>query len=190
MSQETLKQTLGKTIDSIQKNPGMSRVVFRAETRLEEDVRCSAKVRDFAPMGVDEPPELGGSNSAMNPVELVLVALGTCQEIMYSAYAAVMGIPIDELKINVKGNLDLKGLFGMASDVPAGFQKITFETHIKSPADDASIIKLIEMAESHCPLLDTLTRPIEVTGKVIINGAREFSRKDESHQERQRVAAG
>jgi len=177
MSQETLKQALSKTIANIQKNPGVSRVVFRAETRLEQDVRCSANVRDFAEMGVDEPVELGGGNTAMNPVELVLVALGTCQEIMYAAYASVMGIPLEDLKVSVKGNLDFKGLFGLESGVPAGFQKITYETRIKSPADEASIVKLIEAAESHCPLLDTLVRPVEVSGKVIINGTREVVRK-------------
>jgi len=170
MSQETLRQALGTTIANLQKRPGASQVVFRAETQLEQDVRCSAKVRDFATMGVDEPVELGGGNTAMNPVELVLVALGTCQEIMVAAYASVMGVPIEELKISVKGNLDLKGLFGLESGVPAGFQKISYETRIKSPAEHASIVKLIETAESHCPLLDTLARPIEITGKLFING--------------------
>ena len=45
-------------------------------------------------MLVDEPRDIGGSDEAINPVELVLVALGTCQEIMYAAYAAVMGIQV------------------------------------------------------------------------------------------------
>ena len=170
MSQESVKAALLTTIESIKANPGAARLVFRADTELVEDVRCSAKVRDFASITVTEPPALGGRDEAMSPVELVLVALGTCQEIMYGAYASVMGIPLSRVKVGVKGNLDLRGLFAMDGAVPPGFQKVTFETTIDSAADEATIKKLIETVESHCPVLDTLMRAIEVTGKISING--------------------
>jgi uncharacterized OsmC-like protein len=172
MSQESLKAALQNTIAAVQNNAAAGRLVFKAQTSLQEDVRCTAKVRDFASMLVDEPPELGGGNAAMNPVELVLVALGTCQEIMYAAYASVMGIQLDEVKIDVKGYLDLHGLFAMNESIPAGYQKITYETSIKSPEDPATIQKLMAMAEGYCPLLDTLKRPIEVSGHVTLNGQR------------------
>lgn len=171
MYDDSMKSALQNTIAAVQKNPAMARLVFKAETRLKENVCCTAKVRDFPAMVVDEPPELGGGNMAMNPVELVLVALGTCQEIMFSAYAAVMGIPLEEVKVDVKGYLDVRGLFGMDAAIPAGYQKITFETTIKSPADEATIRKLIETVEGHCPLLDTLVRPVEVSANAYcING--------------------
>ncbi len=171
MSQETVKQALLGTIEAIKKNPKSSAVVFRAATELVEDVRCSAKIRDFDLMQVDEPAELGGKNVAPNPVELVLAALGTCQEIMYSAYASVMDIPLSKVSVDVKGYLDLKGLFGMDTSIPPGFRKICYETKIESPADSETISKLVQVVESHCPVYDTLTRAIEVTGSVSINGS-------------------
>lgn len=171
MSQAALKEALSKTVKGIQDNPVMSRVVFEAETALVEGVRCTGKVRNFAPIVVDEPPELGGQDKGANPVELLLVALGSCQEIMYAAMAAMMGIKLDEVKVNLKGSLDLKGLFGMDPAIPPGYQKITFETFLSSSAPEEDLRKLIEAVESHCPVLDTLVRPIEVTGKVTINGA-------------------
>ncbi len=172
MSQETLKAALTKTIEAITKNPKSSSVVFRAQTELIEDVRCSVKVREFPLLGVDEPAELGGTNSAMNPVELVLGALGTCQEIMYAAYASVMGIPLTKVSVDVKGYLDLKGLFAMDETVPPGFRKICYETAIESPADTETLNKLIAVVESHCPVYDTLARAVEVTGSVSINGSK------------------
>lgn len=105
----------------------------------------------------------------MNPVELVLVALGTCQEIMYAAYAAVMDIKLDSVTVDVKGYLDARGLFGMA-EVPAGYDKIRFETNISSSADAEQIRQLVETVESHCPVLDTLTRSVETTGRSFLNG--------------------
>jgi uncharacterized OsmC-like protein len=170
MSQETVKAALMKSIASIQGNPGSAKVVFRAETQLEEDVRCSAKVREFAPIIVDEPPDLGGTDAAANPVELLLVALGACQEIMYSAYASVMGVQLNSVKVNLRGYLDLRGLFGMDEAIPPGYQKIIFETQLDSPADMETLKKLVETVESHCPVMDTLVRAIEVSGQVSING--------------------
>ncbi len=169
MSQEALKKALTTTIAAIQDNPAGANLVFKAETRLEEGVRCSAKVRNFEPMGVDEPPELGGEDTAMNPVELVLVALGTCQEIMYGAYAAVMDIELESVEVEVKGYLDVRGLFAMA-EVAAGYKNIRFETNIKSPASPEQIRKLVETVESHCPVLDTITRSVEVSGESYHNG--------------------
>ena len=173
MSQESVKQALMATIEAIQKNPKCSNAVFRASTELIEDVRCSARIREFAPMSVDEPAALGGTDVAPNPVELVLAALGTCQEIMYSAYASVMGIQLTKVIVDVKGYLDLKGLFGMDESVPAGFKKICYETSLESPADSETLRKLVQVVESHCPVYDTLARAIEVTGSVSINGKTE-----------------
>jgi len=172
MSQESLKSALEKMICGIQGKPSCSNVVFRAETEWVEDVRCNVKIREFGPMCVDEPESLGGTNTAPNPVELVLAALGTCQEIMYSAYASVMGIKLKRVKVDVKGYLDLKGLFAMDETVPAGFKKINYETTIESDADRDSLQKLVQMVESHCPVYDTLSRPVEVKGAVTINGAK------------------
>lgn len=171
MSQQALKEALTKTVAGIQQNPILSRVVFEAETALVEGVRCTGKVRNFAPIIVDEPPELGGQDKGANPVELLLVALGSCQEIMYAAMASMMGIKLDEVKVSLKGSLDLKGLFGMDPAIPPGYQKITYETILKSSAPEEELHKLIDAVETHCPVLDTLVRPIEVTGKVTINGA-------------------
>lgn len=169
MTQETLKTVLTTTMESIKNNPAGANLVFRADTKLEEGVRCTAKVRDFEPLIVDEPPELGGSDAGMNPVELVLAAFGTCQEIMYAAYAAVMDIELESVEVQVKGYLDVRGLFALA-EVAAGYKNIRYETNIKSQADAEQIRQLIDAVESHCPVLDTISRPIEVSGESYLNG--------------------
>lgn len=164
-----LKNTLLQTIESIKHNPETGKLVFRAQTKLLDGVRCSAKVRDFEEMIIDEPHALGGGDKAMNPVELIAAALGTCQEIMYAAYASVMDIKLEEVTVDVKGRLDLKGLFGLDESVPAGYTSISYVTKIKSHEDDERIEQLVQAVESHCPVLDTLVRPINVSGKVFHN---------------------
>lgn len=170
MSQASLKSALMTTIAGIKEHPDAAKMDIRAETQLEEDVRCSATVRDFPSLVIDEPPGLGGRDAGPNPVELVLVALGTCQEIIYSAYAAVMGVPLDSVKVSLQGKLDLRGLLAMDPAVPPGYQGISYQTELDSPADAETLRKLVETVESHCPILDTLTRAIQVQGSVSVNG--------------------
>ena len=164
-----LKKTLLQTIEGIKNNPDTSKVIFKAETKLLDGVCCSAKVRDFNDIIVDEPPSLGGGDKGMNPVELIAASLGTCQEIMYAAYASVMDIKLDSVTVDVKGYLDLKGLFGMDEAIPAGYSKIHYVTKIESREPDEKIEQLIQAVESHCPVLDTLIRPINVKGTVMHN---------------------
>jgi uncharacterized OsmC-like protein len=170
MSQQSVKEALQATIAAIKANPANGKVVFEAATQLKQDVLCAANVRQFAPMMVDEPPELGGTDTAMNPAELLLVALGACQEIVYAAYASFLGVQLDEVKVTLKGDLDARGMFGLDPGVPPGYQRITYETGIRTPADEATVRRLVQVVEGHCPLLDTIKRPIEVLGNVVLNG--------------------
>jgi uncharacterized OsmC-like protein len=170
MSQATVKQALLATIADIEKDPRTSKVVFRAATRLDEDVRCTAQIRNFPPLVIDEPPALGGADAGANPVELVLAALGSCQQIMYAAYASVMDIPLEGVDITARGYLDLQGLFGLDATIPPGFQRVTFDVDIHSSASEDQLRKLIDTVEAHCPVLDMLTRSLAVRGKTSVRG--------------------
>ncbi len=174
MSQESIKNAVLATVEAIQNDPAMAKVRYQAETQWEEDMRCTARVRDFEPTVVDEPAAFGGEDSAISPGDIVLVALGTCQEIMYVALASTMDIPIDEVKVDVTGDLDLNGLMGLNPDVPPGMLEMSYHVHIKSSAPEADLQRLVDTVEAQCPLLDTLTRPVKVTGKVTLNGGTDY----------------
>jgi len=169
-SNEDLRKSIVSLAAALERDPKSAKVAFRATTSLEDGVRCSVQVREFAPLVVDEPPALGGTDAGMNPVELVLSALGTCQQIVYAAYASVMGIRLDEVSVDCKGHLNLRGLFGIGSEARPGYSEVRFETSITSPEPADRIQELVALAESRCPVLDILTRPIPVRGSVVLNG--------------------
>lgn len=162
---DAIKTSVENLIATVKKNPQLANSVFRASTYSDTHgfaVRC--EIRGFT-VPIDEPRKLGGNDTAPNPVELLLAALGGCQEIVYRAFAAVLGIEIDSIEVHAKGHLDLHGFLGLA-EVPAGFSNISFTTKIVSPASAESIRQLAALVEKHCPVQDTLTRPVPVTGKV------------------------
>ncbi len=172
MSQETVKQAVDTLAAAIADNPNNAKLRYRAEVVWDGDVHCTSTVRNLPPVPVDEPEAFGGGDAAQSPGDLILTALGTCQGIMYAALASAMGIELTSYKMNVKGNLDLHGLFGMGKDkgIPPGFQDLSFESIIESPASEEDIKKLVDAVEEQCPILDTLVRSIKVSGSATING--------------------
>jgi putative redox protein len=168
---KALAEKLNRIIDKLKKVPeGPAIAEFKTDTELVRGFLTKAQIRQFT-LDVDEPPQLCGTDKGPNPAELVLAALGTCQEIVYAAYAAVIGIHLDSVKITVKGRLDARGLFNIAP-VPSGFTDIDYEVDIKSPAGRGKIKELAEIVNAHCPVLDTLQRPVNVNFSVLLNDER------------------
>ena len=89
---------------------------FEARTRLGDGFHGTAAIRQFTTQ-VDEPTGLGGKDSAPNPVEYVLVALGSCQEITYRLYADALGIPLSSVSVKLRGLVDLRGFFAVDPSV-------------------------------------------------------------------------
>jgi uncharacterized OsmC-like protein len=153
---------------ALQKAGAEGRVRFSAQTGLVKGYETWITIRNFK-LTVDEPPSLGGTDLGPNPVEVVLAALGACQEIVYSTYAAILGIPIDSLSIKVSGTLDPRGFFGVA-DVPAGFEGVEYEVDLSSSSPVEKIRELVQVVNQHCPVLDILQRPLPVQTRVEFNG--------------------
>lgn len=64
----------------------MPKTVFKATAHLQDGVQVKVKSRNFE-ITVDEPNNLGGTDTGMNPVEMVLGALGACQAIVARVFA-------------------------------------------------------------------------------------------------------
>lgn len=160
-----IRQALSELIETVGKKPQFANSVFRSSSFSDQDsLAVRSQIRGFT-LTMDEPLELGGTDTGPNPVEMLLAALGGCQEIVYRAYASVLGLTIERIEVHAKGYLDLRGLLNLA-DVPAGFSQVSFTTLIISDEPDDKLRQLAEMVEKHCPVMDSLMRSVEVSGKV------------------------
>lgn len=172
MTAQVLDDTLADTIDAVRANleqPDATHVVtFAAETALIDGYRASVSVRQFS-LIADEPTSIGGTDAGPTPVELVLAGLGSCQEIVYTTYARVLGVPLDSVTVRAEGRLDLRGFYGVA-EVPVGFQDVSYAVDLTSPAPAEDVARLIAAVDAHCPVLEILRRPIPVAGAHRHNG--------------------
>jgi uncharacterized OsmC-like protein len=139
----------------------------RAQTTWKSTVdwkggfRSEARSRDFAPVPSDEPPALGGDDTAANPVEQLLGAFGNCLAVGYAANATAAGVELKKLTIELEGDLDLHTFLGLA-DGHAGFETITANVLIESDATDDQIEELHRKVVSTSPVGHTLGRAVPV----------------------------
>ncbi len=104
---------------------------------------------------VDEPKELGGTDKGANPIEYLLAALASCLSIAIRFHAHKKKIQVDEIEVEAKGMLDLRGFMGMEGYKP-GLQWVEVNLKVKSPEPEEKIRELVEFVEAHCPVADTL----------------------------------
>lgn len=165
---DALAATIDAVRDELSQAPEAPVITFAADTELVDGYRTEARIREFG-LTVDEPATIGGGNAGPSPVELVLAALGTCQEIVYATYARVLGIPLNGVTVRAEGRIDLRGFFGVA-EVPAGFQNISFTVNVDSPAAPEEVGRLVAAVNAHCPVLEILREPVPVAGSYQHNG--------------------
>ena len=117
---------------------------------------------------VDEPQSLGGGNAGATPLELALAALGSCQLITYRFWAAKLGVRFDTLSVEVEGDLDVRGFFGLDPKVRPGFGALRVKLRIQGPESPARYEELRRVVDAHCPVFDLCSNaaPVKVEMRV------------------------
>ncbi len=160
-----LKDAVETMQNELRANPDKAVATFVADSRQVQGLQSETKIRNFT-ITVDEPESLGGTDTGPNPVELILGALASCQEITYRAFAEAMEIPLDNVSVRIEGDLDLRGFFAVNDNVRAGFQDIRGIVELDSSASEEELAQLRKIVDAHCPVLDILRNPVPVSLKV------------------------
>lgn len=153
--------SVGGLVEAVRTEPEAGATTWSAEVRWNGGFRSEARIRDFAPVPSDEPAGLGGGDSAPNPVEQLLGALGNCLAVGYAANASAAGIAINDLRIELAGDLDLHTFLGLREG-HAGFDDIRVAVHLDADASDEVLQALHDKVVSTSPVGHTLGRAVPV----------------------------
>ena len=118
-------------------------------------------------MRYDFPNQLSGEGRGPTVCEVCMGSLAACLTQTIVAHATSRGIQIDNIDINVEGDVNLLGFTGISNDVRPGTQQFRVNMNIKS--NTASIEQLNELREfgkRFSPAFDTLTNGTSV---VLVN---------------------
>jgi uncharacterized OsmC-like protein len=131
-----------------------------------EGLQVEAESRNFK-ISIDEPKSLGGMDTSMSPVEVLLCALGGCQAIVATAFAASHNVTFEDFFVEIEGDIDLDGFLGKA-DVRPGFQEVRYTMHFKTNEPREKMKKFVEFMERTCPVGDSIENEVRLVNAGIV----------------------
>jgi uncharacterized OsmC-like protein len=164
-------EAINEAVGSIKQQPEAGRLTWRGSVRWDGGFGLDVRTRSIQQlndviqrrftMRGDHPPQLLGDNTGPTAIETLLAALGSCMAGSFAAQATTRGVEIDSLEIDLRGDIDLNGFFGLR-DVRAGLSDVTLAFRVKSEADPAVLQEILDAARSHSPIFDSVTNPVGV----------------------------
>lgn len=149
-------------VGAVKADPTAGATKWNAVTTWKGGFNCESKIRDHT-IYMNEPDALGGTDTAPNMVETVLAAYGSCLTVGYTMNAALRGITIKELEVELEGDLDLAGFFGLSDEVPAGFSGIRAKVHLDADATPEEIQDLHQHVLKTSPVGCIISKPLNIT---------------------------
>ncbi len=143
----------------LQEEPAQGDTLWKAEVVWQDGFRNQIRIRDLPASYADEPEMLGGTNTAPNPVEQLLGAVGSCLAIGYTANASVRGIQIEELRIELEGHIDLPVFLGLREG-HAGYPDIAVRVYLKADAPQETVEELHQHVLRTSPVGQTIEKAI------------------------------
>ena len=138
---------------------------FESVTTWSDGAIGVTRARSFE-LRTDEPEALGGRDSAIDPMELLLGALGSCLTIGWATHAQKHGVTLRSLEIRVRAPFDLRGYLGVDASVRPGFTELQYEVSVDSDADQATLEAIRSAAEAGSPVFDNIANGTATTGTV------------------------
>ena len=146
--------------DKYRSEPGSSVITLKAQaSQVDTPIACSIEVGQKL-VEAQAHTGVGGPGTAACSGDLLLGALAACAQLTCQLVATAMGIPFEEIRVEVEGEMDLRGTLSVSKDVPVGFQDIHARFDIRAPEATAEQLALLqEKTEQYCVVLQTLKQP-------------------------------
>ena len=137
---------------------------LKCRTVAEGRFRHLNMIRDLPPYIVDEPPGLLGDDTAPNPSEASLAALGSCIAVGIHANAVNRGIVVKSLELELEADINITAVWGTGdtSPKPVGFDAVRVKVHLDADASQAEIDDLVAHARIWSPVANTFSKPVPV----------------------------
>lgn len=146
-------------------NPTAVRTL-KCKTIQTDKFRHENYVRDLDAHIVDEPPGLLGDDTAPNPSEAVLAALGSCIAVGIHANCVYKGIDLYKLELELEGDINISAVWGtgdMGTDKIVGFSEIRVKADVEGDASRETLDAIVQHANVWSPVANTMRLPVKMT---------------------------
>ncbi len=158
--------------------PDIAQFQWRATTSWVRGTHSQSSIDTFYGFGAeqqhkaaftydaDHPLAFAAEDNGAAPVELVLVALGSCLTAGVAAIAQQRGIQLRSVSATIEASMDLHGILGADPDVRNGFSEISVAYDIDADASPADLEALVAQSQKRSAVYDVLTSPTNVAVRV------------------------
>jgi uncharacterized OsmC-like protein len=160
---ETPYETAAALITSLSRSditiPVQCELVGRTAVRISLDPQV---------VKADEPRALGGGGTGPAPTQYALAAIGSCAAITYGYWSYKLGTPIDQLRVDVQGDIDLRGFLGLRDGIRPGFGEVRIRAMVSGPEPARRYEELQRAVARHSPVRDMFTNRVPVTSTIAV----------------------
>lgn len=172
MLNEVDLEVFNATCAAVKDDPKKGKTVWTAKTKWTGGLKSTATCRQFT-LNFDEPEAVAGTDTTVSPHETVLACYGACLTVGMAVNAALKGIELKSVEVELEGHIDLPGFLGLKGledleDLP-GYHTVKATVHVKSNANEGDIKKVFNRVVKYSPVGLTLSRPVNVKTKLAYN---------------------
>lgn len=169
---------LRQAIADIKANPDAGQTRWKVTSRWQGGTRTDhvidgvdiggRKVNRQFEIQVDEPCELCGTNQYANPQEYLLAATNACMMVGYATVAAIMGVKLTQLELEITGDIDLRGFLDIDPDVARGYERLHYAFRLAGDGTREQFEKMHEVVQRTSPNYYNIANPIELTSDLVV----------------------
>jgi uncharacterized OsmC-like protein len=181
-------QVLNEAVHRMGHKSEMAKVTFQVRTSWDsgDGFKLTSTGKDFLVGGqkverqrsftvvIDNPEVLGGKSEGPTVCEMGMASIGSCVSQTIIAYATMMGVQLDKIRVESEADVDMRGMTGISDKVRPGAQEFRLKFQIESKtASKEQLEKLYELGKKFSPAVDTVTHgtTINMSAKVLSESA-------------------
>lgn len=170
---QRLKENVESTAELLVSDPSTGHVRPRVVTTLIENVHARSDFVQYDKQfsfECDESDGRAGTGSAPSPLRYFLSGLAFCQQVWYAKGAALVGCEIEELSLDVKTYMDMRGEH-LIDGIEPNPQWIVIEADIATPGTASQVLALVDEANARCPVYSLVAKAIPIYERISRNGS-------------------
>lgn len=164
---DQIRTNVERKVEEVALRPSAGRGTATTRVTLKPGLECEIEDGTWK-LAAGMSAKWGGTNAGPDPGILGRGALGSCLAIGYAVWAARLGVPIDALEVLVQGDYDSRGELGLADDVPPGYLQVRYRVTVTSPAPEAEVQRVLDIADKYSPYLDVHARAHDIRRETTI----------------------
>ncbi len=165
--------------EALTAEPAGAKFQWRATNKWVRGTHSQSRVNGFFGLGEehdrgreftfegDHPELFSSEDKGATPAEVLLVALAGCLTAGVATVAQNREIQLNSVEATVEGDMDVRGILGIDSDVRNGYSNIKVTYKIDADASPEDIEALVAQSQKRSAVYDIVTNPTNITVEVV-----------------------